>query len=120
MIELPQLNEGEHYAGICIVDGKVSHHLILLPQESPDVNWQGAIDWAKSVGGELPTREEAALLRANLRDKVNDDNWYWTATQYAGAEGCAWIQAFSYGLQYYCPKGSLNRARAVRGVRIGT
>ena len=119
-VELPQLNEGEHYAGICIVDGKVSHHLVLLPQESPDVTWQGAIDWAKSVNGELPTRFEAALLYANLRDKADNDYWHWTATLVAGYESSAWIQVFGDGGQYYGHKGGHGRARAVRRVEIAT
>ncbi|MBK8916398.1 MAG: DUF1566 domain-containing protein [Phycisphaerales bacterium] len=74
---------------------------MLLPAESPGVTWQEAIDWAKSVGGELPTRFEAALLYANVRDKIDPDYWYWTGTPLAGDERYAWGQYFSYGYQYY-------------------
>lgn len=113
------LADGELYAGLSRDhDTGAWHHLVLLPQESPDVNWQGAIDWAKSVGGELPTRFEAALLYANLRDKVDDNHWYWTATQYAGTDGYAWVQSFFNGTQYGNPKGTHDRARAVRRVPV--
>jgi len=92
---------------------------VLLPAP-PDKNltWQEAIDWAKSVGGELPTRFEAALIYANLRDKVDLDNWHWTATPYAGAERYAWMQIFHYGAQDYGHKGDDYRAVAVRRVPV--
>jgi len=115
--QLPQLNEGEHLAGLCMIDGKPNHWLILLPAApDKDLNWQGAIDWAKSVGGELPTRFESALIFANLRDKVDLDNWHWTATPYAGDERYAWMQHFYYGSQLPGHEASAYRAVAVRRV----
>lgn len=120
-IELPQLNEGERYAGICIIAGKISHHLIMLPQESPDVTWEEALDWAKSVGGELPTRDESALLYANARDKIDEDYWYWTGTEVASRPSRAWGQYFDgSGYQSTGLKVTHDRARAVRRVRVET
>jgi len=115
--ELPQLNEGEHLAGLCMVDCEPSHWVILLPAP-PDKNltWQGAIDWAKSVGGELPTRFESALLYANLRDQVDIDYWYWTGTQHEREPSWAWYQYFGYGDQHHGHKDFRGRARAVRRV----
>lgn len=95
--------DGEHYAGLSRDhDTGAWHHVVLLPATpDKDLTWQQAIDWAKSVGGELPTRFESALLYANLRDQVDLDNWHWTATPYAGAERSAWMQYFGYGYQGY-------------------
>lgn len=118
-MNLPQLNEGEHLAGLCMIDGKTNHWLILLPA-TPDKNltWRAAMDWAKSVGGELPSRFEAALIFANLRDKVDLDNWHWTATPYAGDKRYAWMQFFGNGTQLNDHKGFASRAVAVRRVPV--
>jgi hypothetical protein len=56
-ITLPNLEQGEIYAGIILTsDGAPSHHLILLPGDNGDDNWADQTEWAKSIGGELPTR----------------------------------------------------------------
>lgn len=116
-MNIPKLHEGEYLAGLCMVNCKPSHWLILLPATTDnDLTWQQAIDWAKSVGGELPTRFESALLYANLRDKLNRDEWHWTATPRAGDERYAWMQLFYDGDQLTTPKGYDYRAVAVRRV----
>lgn len=115
-MNFPNLQEGEWNAGLVMQDNLPQYWLILLPARGEDLTWQRAIDWPKSVGGELPTRMESALLYANLRDKIDPDEWYWTATPYAGAERCAWIQDFHTGGQHYDPKGTNFRAVAVRRV----
>lgn len=113
------LADGESYAGISRdAETGAWHHLVLLAARSEDHTWQGAIDWAKSVGGDLPSRMESALLYANLRDKMDQDYWHWTATPYAGDERDAWIQTFSNGSQYHNPKASYLRAVAVRRVPV--
>ena len=57
------LKYGEHYAGIVIgKEGAKSYHLILVDGEVEKVTWQQALDWAKSIGAELPSRREQALL----------------------------------------------------------
>ena len=82
-----------------------------------DLTWQEAIDWAKSVGGELPTRFESALLYANLRDKIDTGYWYWTATTHDSEPSWAFGQNFDYGNQVsYRIKDFPDRARAVRRV----
>ena len=114
------LADGEVYAGPSRdPDTGAWHHLVLLPATTAkDLTWQEAIDWAKSVGGELPTRFESALLYANVRDKIDDAYWYWTATEVASEPSWAWFQDFFYGTQYYVYKGNRNRARAVRRVPV--
>jgi hypothetical protein len=44
--------------------------------------------------------------------------WYWSSTQFAGGEECAWCQKFRNGGQYYTPKSAQLRARAVRRAPI--
>lgn len=111
------LADGEHYAGLTRDHATGAwHHLVLLPATTDkNLTWQEAIDWAKSVGGELPSRFESALLYANLRDKIDRDYWYWTATPHAEPSR-AWFQNFHLGYQGYGPKGYRYRARAVRRV----
>lgn len=114
------LAEGEVYAGLSRdPDTGAWHHVVLLPVlPDKDLNWQEAIDWAKSVGGELPTRWESALLYANCRQTIDLDYWYWTSTPYAGAERSAWGQLFGLGYQLNLHKDYPSRARAVRRVPV--
>ena len=109
------LQPGEHYAGIIVgKDGEPSHHLILLADKpTDDLKWQAATEWAKRVGGELPTRREQSLLFANLKEQF-DNAWYWSSEQHASHSVNAWNQTFCNGLQGYDGKSYEGRARAVR------
>ena len=112
-----ELKSGEHYAGIALgAEGEPSHHLILLPGDG-DMTWSKASEWAASIGGELPTRQEQALLFANLKGKF-EQAYYWANEQYASYTDSAWSQDFNYGYQYYGSKDSELRARAIRRVPI--
>lgn len=97
-------------------DGAPDYLLVLLTEAPEAMPWQKAIDWAKSAGGELPTRREQSVLFGNRRDGQFKAAWYWSSEPYAGDERYAWIQDFYYGDQYGTHKGSLNRAVAVRRV----
>lgn len=114
-IAMPELAEGEIYAGILIKDGTPSHHLILLPGEVEPVNWKAAGGWAASIGGELPTRKEQALLFANAADHFQS-RWHWSGEQYQRDN--AWGQGFDFGDQDNDAKGCEASARAVRRVTI--
>ena len=108
------LKEGEQYAGIILgKEGQPDYHLILLPGQKEDVTWQVAMDWAASIGGQLPDRRDQSLLYANLKEKF-DARWYWSCEQHATESAWAWVQGFGYGLQHYGRKGHDCRARAVR------
>ena len=89
--------------------------------------------WARglTIGGHkdwyLPSRLEALVLFGELSGiKAFDpdrpygiaNSWYWTSTQYAGNEGYAWCQGFSYGNQNDDHKSVLLRARAVRRLNL--
>lgn len=113
-----ELAPGEHYAGVVLhADGTVSHHLVLLPGSADDVTWQAAVEWAEQAGGKLPTRQEQALLYANLKGKF-EDAWYWSSEAHATNGSFAWLQGFGYGLQYNDRKSYEGRACAVRLIRL--
>ena len=113
-----ELAAGEIYAGLVLDDdGKPSHHLVLLPGDAKNVTWQAAIDWAATVGGELPTRREQSLLFANAKQHI-EPAWYWSAESHSNAS-YAWGQSFSNGDQYGYRKSYEERARAVRRIHVG-
>ena len=110
------LQPGEVYAGLVLdAEGCISHHLVLLPGEAEDVNWQAAIDWATSIGGVLPTRQEQALLYANRKGDFQP-RWYWSAESHEDDGSYAWNQYFYDGTQDSSHKSYEGRARAVRRV----
>ena len=113
-INLPKLKSGEQYVGIIIsADGSKHEHIILLPGELEDSNWQDSIKWSKALGGDLPNRCESALLFATMKDQFKSE-WHWTNETHAGYTGFAWMQDFDDGSQHYDHKSNKYRARAVR------
>ncbi|UGA37908.1 hypothetical protein JOS77_28885 [Chromobacterium haemolyticum] len=113
-ITLPELQEGEKYAGLILVDGKPSHHVVLLDGEV-EMARDDAMAWAAEQGGDLPSREEQSLLYANLKAEFKPE-WYWSNTQYSRDD--AYAQHFSIGGQPSNDKDSTLRARAVRRLPI--
>ena len=112
-LTLPELKEGEINAGLIMTDGVPAHWLILLPGDNDEDTWDAQMAWAKDQDGELPTRRELNLLRANAKEQFKDD-WYWSGEQRASHSDYAWCQTFLNGYQGYWLKGDLLRARAVR------
>jgi len=112
-----ELNEGEVYAGAIINPDGTGHHIILLPGDNDDINREAAMEWAKSIGGDLPDRVEQAMFYKNMPDQFQQD-WYWSNTQHASDSDFAWIQYFYSGGQSYYRKSWEGRARAVRRVAI--
>jgi hypothetical protein len=112
-----ELQPGERYAGAVLGDdGKVSHHLVLLPPHPEErMTWANAIEWARGVGGTLPTRQEQSLLFANLKGQFSGD-WYWSSEQHAGDGAYAWSQGFDDGTQDSSHTSYEGRVRAVRRV----
>lgn len=113
-IALPQLAEGEINVGLAMKGTAPSHWVILLPNQAEALTWDKAASWAKEQGGELPTRQEGALIYANAKDRMETDDRYWLAEEYAGGSSCAWDQWFVYGSQDDWPKDRKARACAVR------
>lgn len=111
------LREGEVYAGIILGKEEPDYHLFLLPGERADIQWQAAMDWAKSIGGDLPTRREQSLLFANLKGEFKG-SWYWSCETFTEDSSYAWIQLFSNGPQHCNHKYDHDRAKAVRRLVI--
>jgi len=114
-LQLPPLAEGEIYLGGFVdANGDVTH-TILLPGDSQPATWKQQLKWAKSLGGDLPTRVELAVAHAKHRDRF-ERRAYWS-NESEGA-GWAWSQGFSYGGQNYYHQRDEFRARAVRRLVI--
>jgi hypothetical protein len=115
-LALPELAKGETYVGaIAGPDGR-GHHVILLAGDK-ELAWSAALEWAKSIGGDLPDRVEQALLFAHHK-KQFQQRAYWSNTQTAGGSSFAWFQDFDDGSQDYHGKDGELRARAVRRVPL--
>ena len=112
------LKKGELYAGIILgKEDEPDHHLILLPGEAENVNWDDAKKFAAKTGGELPTRREQSLLFSNLKEQFQE-RWYWSGEQHAAYSYYAWFQDFINGYQGGRNERYAGRARAVRRVVI--
>lgn len=110
------LHPGERYAGLLLDDdGAPLHHLILLPEDVDDMDWDAAKAWAQANGGELPTRSEQSLLFANLKSEF-ESAWYWSSEVYSSTS--AWAQHFSFGDQSLRRQYLEFRVRAVRRVPV--
>lgn len=118
-MKIPELNDGERYAGIILnEDGSLSHHLILLPQKQErNATWDEAMIWAATICARLPTRQESRLLFINLKTNFAPI-WYWTAEESEDFDCHAWIQLFDFGNQHEHFKDNKGPARAVRRVLI--
>ena len=115
-IQKPSIAEGERYiGGIISADGTITH-VILLPGEI-NANWQKAGEWAASIGGNLPTQFEQAMLFATARDAFKNYA-YWSCQEDESESGWAWYQYFSDGYQCRNHKGYELSARAVRRLVI--
>jgi hypothetical protein len=71
---------------------------------------EGNTDW------HLPSQAEAHLLAANIREAMNQGDYYWTSTQYSADD--AWYQTFGSGDQVIDNKDAELRAVAVRVIQL--
>ncbi|MCX4154959.1 MULTISPECIES: Lcl C-terminal domain-containing protein [Paraburkholderia] len=109
-----ELAPGERYAGLILGEnGEADYHLILLPGEVEEVNWESAGKWAAEHGCVLPTRREQSLLFANLKGEFQSA-YYWSGQQHETNSGWAWSQYFGDGTQGCHHTLTELRARAVR------
>ena len=116
-INLPELDEGETYVGSIGDAAGNLHHVILLPGDNDDATFEAALEWAKSIGGDLPNRIEQAMFLARHRDRFQND-LYWSNEIHHRDSGWAWFQYFYDGYQFYHDRTSELRARAVRRLVI--
>ena len=116
-IAKPPLNDGEIYIGLIGDANGEAYHLVLLPGDNDDATHQAQLEWAKSIGGDLPNRIEQAMLWANHRDQFKKD-WYWSNELHHNEASWAWSQYFLSGHQDDSDQTSELRARAVRRLPI--
>jgi len=113
---MPKLNEGEIYLGaVTSLDG-ITTHTILLPSDLEDKSWQESMDWAKSIGCDLPDRVEQSMLFKYFKSEFKE-RAYWSNTPHADDVSYAWCQYFN-GIQDTRDKNNKLRARAVRRLVI--
>lgn len=109
---LKQPLEGGIFCGVITLPDGLHYAIVKLEAKPPKrLPWKKAMDWAKSVGGRLPSRAIAALLFSIAKDLFEPD-WYWT-DEPEGAS-YAWRCYFSYGDQYYGRQRYEGGAVAVR------
>ncbi|HGO6081878.1 TPA: DUF1566 domain-containing protein [Burkholderia cenocepacia] len=114
-IQRPPLAEGEIYlCGFVDANGDVEH-TVLLPGENGRAPWKDQLEWAKSRGGDLPTRVELVILYEKHRDQF-EKAAYWSNAPDDDPEyaGWAWYQDFYDGGQHDSRQLDELRARAVR------
>ncbi|MBU7436486.1 DUF1566 domain-containing protein [Paraburkholderia fungorum] len=112
-IQIPPLAEGEIYlCGLVDANGDIEH-TVLLPGDSERATWPAQIEWAKGIGGDLPTRPELAIAFAKHRELFQKAA-YWSNEEDADDPGWAWYQYFDYGTQSTNHTYYELRARAVR------
>lgn len=87
-LTIPPLAEGETYIGAIGDPSGEVYHVILLPGDNDDSDWQAAMEWAKGIGGDLPNRIEQSMLFANFRSEFQKE-WYWSNTTVDGYDAYA-------------------------------
>ncbi len=111
------LEPGEHYAGIRLSDGEDYHIVLMAPRPEALLGWYDAVEWAKSVGGELPNRQEQPLLYANCKPQLLPV-CHWSSETHEPDASFAWDCDFSSGYQYYGHKSLKIAAVAIRRVPV--
>ena len=116
-VDLPPLNEGERYVGAILEAGGKRRHIFLLPGDNDAGYWQEQVNWAASIGGELPDRVVQALLFATMPEEFKKAA-YWSSQSHAEDASSAWFQNFYDGRQDITRKSVALRARAVRSFAL--
>lgn len=113
------LRPGDQYAGpVLDASGKVLHHLVMMDERPANkLNWQAAKDWAASIGANLPTRQELALIYANCKPHLQP-TWHWSCEEYEENASYAWLCDFLSGLQSDYLKSFEGSVVAVRRIHF--
>ncbi|NDI85096.1 Lar family restriction alleviation protein [Undibacterium crateris] len=110
------LQPGEVNAGLILDDRP--YFLVLVPQKpNSKLRWADAMEWANSIGFELPTRREFSLLLANCSLQFDADS-YWSRSPSAHNDDYAFMQRFHDGNQSSNQKSREYLARAVRRIYL--
>ena len=114
--------DGEIYIGSIGNQTGDVYHLILLVGDNDRATHAAQLEWAKSIGGDLPNKLEAMMLFAHAKDQFQETA-YWVSETYIYPDDpedldYAWYQYFRYGYQDLNRKNDPLRARAVRRLPI--
>ena len=107
--------ENGTFAGVITQSNGAHFAVVLLPDRGSKLTWKKAMNWAKKLGGELPTRPAAAMLFANAKASL-PRGWYWTNE--AADASYAWSCYFGTGHHYGHLKSYEGSAVAVRLIQI--
>jgi len=117
--DLPKVGttlDGGIFAGITTQPDGSHHAVILLPDHHGEkLTWYEAMNWAKKLGAELPTRPVASMLFANCKALLKP-SWHWTSEK--DDASYAWNCYFDLGTIYDFHKSYLGSAVAVRLIPI--
>ena len=85
------------------------------------VNWTQATEYCKSIGMELPSKEELNLLYKRYKSTPEyfpnrEYHWYWSSSECSSTG--AWIQTFSNGVQQTFNKTSSYYVRPIKRIKI--
>ena len=121
-LQIPPLEDGEIYIGAIGNKTGDVYHLVLLAGDNDSAPQQSQIEWAKSIGGELPNKLEAMMLFCHAKNQFKPEA-YWTGETLIDPDepeddAWVWYQYFSSGSQYFVHKFYQLRARAVRRLPI--
>ena len=121
-LQTPILADGETYIGAIGDKNGDVYHLVLLPGDNDPAPHSAQLEWAKSVGGDLPNKLEIAMLFAHAKEEFKP-KWYWTNETFIYPDdpesaGWAWCQYFGNGSQDGLRKYDKLRARSVRRVPV--
>jgi len=95
---------------------KGKYALYLAPKETEkELTWNVAMEYCKSLGGELPTLGELEYLYDNYKEEFQSTH-YWSSSQDSATT--SWRMAFLNGVRHSCIKPLTNRVRAVRRVSL--
>lgn len=83
--------------------------VVLLPERGTGLTWQAAMDWAKELGGELPTRPAAAMLFAYAKASL-PNGWHWTNEEFGAS--------YAWGCYFYHGQGSLHKSYVGSAVAV--
>lgn len=114
------------YGGIYAGDHN-GHHIIYSTKDYDlpcRVNWYQATEYCKTIGMELPSKEELNLLYKLYKFyrpfpeyfPRQENRWYWTSTESSSTD--AWWQNFVYGYQYIGRKSDNYHIRPIKRIRI--
>ena len=117
---LPALGTALHggiFAGLTTRNNGSHCAVVLLPDQGTNLTWKKAGNWAQKLEAELPSRPVAALLFANVKDRLRPA-WHWTSESYHAS--FAWNCGFFSGYQVDGHKSYEGSAVAVRLIPLTT